>query len=117
MRPCLVPFVALNFFAAALLAATPASALTIDMPPDRVTFGPGPGHDTAQGYCGICHSPQYIYTQPPLTRDQWRGEVDKMRKVYGAPIPEDAVPAIVDYLVSQNSQPGAGGEQKVERPR
>jgi hypothetical protein len=31
--------------------------------------------------------------------------VTKMKNVYGAPIPDDAVPAIVDYLTTQYGKP------------
>lgn len=35
-------------------------------------------------------------------RAGWTGAVNKMRKVFGAPIPEDQVKVIVDYLLTQN---------------
>jgi hypothetical protein len=50
--------------------------------------------------CSTCHSLRYVLDQPPLSRRAWTAEVDKMRKVYGAPFPEDMSPAIVDYLVA-----------------
>lgn len=86
--------------------ATPSAAdkVSIDLPKDKVQFKPGPGVQAAQTYCGICHSAAYVYAQPPLTRAQWQGEVDKMRKVFGAPLPEDQVKTVVDYLMTQNGK-------------
>lgn len=48
--------------------------------------------------CTACHSPLYITDQPELTKDGWGKVVDKMKKNYGAPVPEELTPAIVDYL-------------------
>lgn len=86
--------------------ATPSAAdkVSIDLPKDKVQFKPGPGAQVAQTYCVICHSAGYVYMQPPLTRGQWEGEVNKMRKVYGAPLPEDQVKTVVDYLMTQNGK-------------
>ncbi len=82
-------------------AATP---VTITLPPDARSFGPGPGQSVAQANCTICHAADYVYTQPPLTADQWRAEVTKMQKVYGAPIDAAAVDTLVTYLVGQNGK-------------
>jgi hypothetical protein len=49
--------------------------------------------------CSSCHSLDYIVMNSPfLTRAAWEAEVRKMMKVMGAPIPENDVGAIVDYL-------------------
>ncbi len=53
--------------------------------------------------CVACHSADYISTQPRGLRDPaafWSAEVAKMRHVYGAPVDEADVNAIVDYLVA-----------------
>jgi hypothetical protein len=74
---------------------------TIDLPQLPVDYLPdGPGKATMMGSCIICHSPRYITMQPFFPRKTWEAQVDKMRKVYGAPIPDAAVPDIVNYLVS-----------------
>jgi hypothetical protein len=52
----------------------------------------------------ICHSVDYIYMQPPLTKDQWHAEVMKMKKVFGAPVPDSDADTIVKYLMSQNGK-------------
>jgi hypothetical protein len=49
--------------------------------------------------CSTCHSLDYIVMNSPfLTRAAWAAEVRKMMKIMGAPIPEDEVAPIVDYL-------------------
>jgi hypothetical protein len=50
--------------------------------------------------CSICHSADYIQMNSPfMNKAAWEAEVRKMIKVMGAPIPEDEVAVIVDYLV------------------
>jgi hypothetical protein len=41
-----------------------------------------------------------VLDQPPLPRKTWEAEVEKMRKTYGAPVADEDVAAIVDYLVA-----------------
>ena len=76
-----------------------ANTLRIDLPEGTATLKPGPGADTANGQCLICHSADYITTQP---RDKplafWKAEVEKMKKVYGAPIPDDQIDSVAEYL-------------------
>ena len=49
--------------------------------------------------CSTCHSLDYIVMNSPfLARAAWEAEVRKMMKVMGAPIPENDVAPIVDYL-------------------
>lgn len=76
-----------------------AGTLKIDLPPESATLNAGPGVDLANGQCLTCHSAEYITTQP---RDKplafWKAEVEKMRKVYGAPVPEDQIQALAEYL-------------------
>jgi hypothetical protein len=49
--------------------------------------------------CSTCHSLDYIVMNSPfLARTMWEAEVRKMMKIMGAPIPEDEVATIVDYL-------------------
>lgn len=56
-------------------------------------------------HCQLCHSSDYISTQPRLSRKAWEANVEKMRSKYGAPIPTNAVPAIVEYLVKNHGTP------------
>ena len=49
--------------------------------------------------CQICHSLDYILTQPPHMGDKfWDGEVNKMIKTYGAPIEAADAKEIAAYL-------------------
>lgn len=61
--------------------------------------------DLAQANCLICHSHEYITTQPPFTRDQWKASVKKMQDKYGAPITAEAVEPLLDYLVKNYGKP------------
>ena len=87
-----------------LTAATvPAFAkpITFELPAETAAFRPGPNLEVVQGNCAACHSPDYIQTQPigpKFKKDFWQAEVTKMIKVYGAPIDEKDIPAIVEYL-------------------
>ena len=80
-------------------ALAPAVALKIELPQETATLKPGPGLDATNAQCRTCHSLDYILTQP---RDKplafWKAEVEKMKKVYGAPIPDDQIDPIADYL-------------------
>jgi sulfite dehydrogenase (cytochrome) subunit B len=82
--------------------APPTGTTTIVLPRDvGPTFKPGPGADVAEQHCTSCHSAAYVAIQPPLTSAQWTAEVTKMRHAFGAPIPDDAAAAIVQYLVAE----------------
>jgi hypothetical protein len=49
--------------------------------------------------CSTCHSLDYVAMNSPfLARAAWEAEVRKMMKVMGAPIPENEVAPLVDYL-------------------
>ena len=49
--------------------------------------------------CSICHSLDYIQMNSPfMKRAAWEAEVRKMIKVMGAPIAEEKVQTLVDYL-------------------
>jgi len=96
------------------LAATPApevpaakstppasSKLSVTLPGElSFAFKPGPGSTAAMTYCLTCHSSAYVSTQPPLDRAHWDAEVTKMRKAFGAPIPDKDAADIVDYLTA-----------------
>jgi len=57
------------------------------------------GSDLASAHCVLCHSVDYIITQPTLTRDQWKANVTKMQQKFGATVPAEKVDPLVDYLV------------------
>ena len=59
----------------------------------------GPGRDRTQAACAMCHSLDYILINSPfLDRAGWQKTVDKMIKVFGAPIPPADAGEIVSYL-------------------
>ncbi len=67
-----------------------------------VKIAPGQHAALVQSYCSICHSLDYIVMNSPfMSRSAWEGEVRKMMKVMGAPVPDSDVAPIVDY-VTQN---------------
>ena len=93
-----------------LAACGPASSdfafqnTSITLPEDTTTLPDGPGVEAVTTNCLACHSPAMILTQPRLTRKVWEAEVEKMAKVYKAPIDQAAVPQIADYLVATNER-------------
>ncbi|WOX07120.1 SorB family sulfite dehydrogenase c-type cytochrome subunit [Microbulbifer pacificus] len=87
-----------------LLVAAGPGEVQIDLPPETAKLKPGPGMDVANRNCAICHSVDYIYMQPPLTSEQWTATVMKMKNAFGAPIPDNEVATIVNYLLSQNGK-------------
>lgn len=90
--------------AAPAFAADKMGKVNIKLPDETAKYMPGPGEKTANNNCRTCHSVDYVYMQPPLTREKWHAEVVKMKKVYGAQIDDKDVDAIVDYLMSQNGK-------------
>jgi len=70
----------------------------VELPASDEAFPPGIGADIANSQCLICHSAGMVLTQPPLKKDEWRAEIMKMRASYGAPIPEDQVDGLSEYL-------------------
>jgi ABC-type transport system substrate-binding protein len=77
------------------------SNLSVALPTSETSFPPGDGAEITP-QCLICHSAGMVLRQPPLTRDQWVGEINKMRSAYGAPLPADQVDRLADYLFRIN---------------
>ena len=87
-----------------LLAAAASSALAAPMvyqlPPETAELKPNPSVETA-AVCQACHSADYIATQPSgKGKAFWQAEVQKMIKVYKAPIGEDDAATIANYLAA-----------------
>ena len=76
-----------------------AADAPLQLPPETARFKQAPGYELPSAICVICHSPDYIATQPRLPRSFWTAEVQKMQKTYGAPILDSQVQPLVDYLV------------------
>ncbi|MGB8900829.1 MAG: cytochrome c [Methylocella sp.] len=80
----------------AALAFVPARASADEKP---VHLKQAPGVDVVEGYCGACHSLDYIVMNSPfLNAAQWDEKVAKMIKAFGAPIDPADAKTIGDYL-------------------
>lgn len=83
---------------AALAVLTSHAALGADAP---AQLTPGSGDKIVSATCNACHTSDYIIMNSMfLTPDQWRAEVTKMRKVFGAPIDDDTAAEITAYLTA-----------------
>src|SRR3970040_2165112 len=71
---------------------------SINLPAVRIELKEGEGRVKAETFCNICHSTDYITTQPKFPLAQWTATVNKMIKVYGAPIREEEGKQITNYL-------------------
>lgn len=76
-----------------------AEPVTYKKPIETAKFLSGTNSVKAVSNCLICHSADYVSSQPPLSRTAWKSIVVKMQKVHGAPILDSEVDPIVDYLV------------------
>jgi len=74
------------------------------LPPETARFKPGKGVELATAQCLVCHSADYVSTQPPLSRAAWGGIVAKMKDKYGAPIAPASVEPLVNYLAATYGQ-------------
>jgi cytochrome c5 len=80
---------------------TSFKSVNVDLPFGDRMFE-GPGADVVNNNCLACHSVGMVMTQPPLSRQTWEAEVAKMRNAYKAPIANEDVTPIVDYLSKLN---------------
>ncbi|HEY8976662.1 MAG TPA: cytochrome c [Burkholderiaceae bacterium] len=81
--------------------ALPLAAKDIQLPPDAVQLKPSPlpGYAKAQANCTMCHSAEYMRMQPPTAaRPYWDAMVHRMKTVFKAPVADEDMPEIVDYL-------------------
>ena len=95
---------------AAAVLASPLAAKDIQLPPDAVQLkaSPLPGYAKAQANCTMCHSAEYMRMQPPTAaRPYWDAMVHRMKAVFKAPVADEDMPEIVDYLARTygNEQP------------
>jgi len=80
-----------------------AKPVTYKLPEETAQFKPGPNLDVVQANCSGCHSADYVQTQPrgpKFCKDFLTAEVNKIIKVYGAPIEAGDIPKIVEYLAA-----------------
>ena len=88
--------------ACALVAPAGSAPKRITLPPDGMQLKASalPGYAKAQANCVACHSAEYMQYQPPTAaRPYWDAMVKRMKTVFKAPIADEDVPVIVDYLV------------------
>ncbi len=72
----------------------------------RLELKDAPGRAQVEANCGSCHSLDYVLMNSPfLDRNAWDGSVNKMIKVFGAPINADDAKAIVEYLNANYGKP------------
>jgi len=84
------------FLLFAIAATAPAFA-----DESRITLKDGPNRDLVSANCVMCHSLDYIPMNSVFQdRKGWDATVNKMVKVMGAPIQQDDIPKIVEYLTS-----------------
>ena len=110
MKPQSIIAVGLALSGLVFTTATPAASKTITLPADAVVLKPSslPGYAKAQANCVACHSAEYMQYQPPTApRAYWDAMVKRMKQVFKAPINDEDMPEIIDYLVKTygNEQP------------
>jgi hypothetical protein len=83
----------------------------ITLPFGKKTFA-GKGEDAtiANEHCLLCHSRGMIDTQPPLTLESWKTEVEKMRTAYGCPLRADQTAGVAEFISHAASTSAAGGD-------
>ncbi len=84
--------------------ATTFADANIILPEDTAQLPDGPNADLVRAACTGCHSAEMILTQPRLDAKAWTATVEKMAKVYKAPIDAKDVPAITAYLDATNAR-------------
>jgi cytochrome c5 len=100
-RPLAIAILAACSPMAALAAVPfPLTSTRVELPNSERALPPGPGVDVVSANCLTCHSAGMVTTQPPMKKATWEGEVQKMMKVYKAPIADTDVATIVEYLVA-----------------
>jgi cytochrome c5 len=106
VRTAAIAFVAAMVASGATMAASARTAapVSVTLPAPAEAFPGGDEADAARRRCLACHSSDYVYMQPKLTRAQWAAEVTKMVNAYGATVPPAEVTPIVDYLLTQNGR-------------
>jgi hypothetical protein len=77
-----------------------AGEMKIILPRETARLKPGAGAELVTAQCLLCHSADYISIQPRLSTNAWKAIVTKMRDKYGAPLVEDKIQTLADYLGS-----------------
>ena len=78
-----------------------AETRTFVLPEETTRFLPGQDAEMAEVNCVACHSVDYVKMQAPRKgKAFWTTEVNKMIKVFGAPIEQEDAAKIADYLAA-----------------
>ena len=86
-------------------AAVAGSASAADE--TSLSLADGRGRELTQAFCSMCHSVDYILINAPFQdRAGWEKTVNKMVKVFGAPLTPEDNAAIVAYLTQNYGAPG-----------
>jgi len=88
--------------------------VSVELPASQTPFPPGDGAVIANAQCLICHSAGMVLRQPPLTQDEWVGEINKMRNAYGAPLAADQIDGLAKYLRSINDGQSSKGPSAMD---
>lgn len=81
--------------------ADPAEPTAPPTKEPKVDLKPGPGKDTVETNCNVCHSLDYIRINAGfMSLDGWKAEVTKMRKAFGASIDDGTAETVLRYLVA-----------------
>jgi len=68
---------------------------------DKIALKDAPGRSAVETNCVSCHSLDYVIMNSPFPdRKLWEAEVNKMVKVFGAPVKAEDAQAIIDYLAA-----------------
>lgn len=66
---------------------------------DAFDLKPGEGRAVVEAKCATCHSLDYIPLNSPfLDRAGWEASVRKMVRIMGAPLSDEELRVVVDYL-------------------
>lgn len=88
----------ISLFSATLAVTGSAAEIKLPAETTRLVESSLPGYALAQTMCYTCHSVDYIRMQPRSSKTYWQGAVVKMQKTFGAPIPDNAVEPLAEYL-------------------
>ena len=101
--------------AGALAMLSPPMRWTSSCPPKPPPCIRAPARRQSAAQCLMCHSVDYLSTQPPMPLGFWEAEVKKMVAVYGAPIAPDQAQLIIQYLNQAYPAPAAPPRSRPDR--
>ena len=110
-------FLASVFCVAVGSAFAAPTVITLPQETAKLVESPLPGYAMAQAMCLTCHSAEYMQYQPTTSpRAYWQATLTKMQKTFAAPVPDEMVAPIVDYLVKTYGAERAGAPEKRTEP-